>query len=159
MEPAKAMMGAFCPCGCPPFFCCGSRAVHNCHPWFTFLKTLTSCSSLFGKRLAKVILRSQNCARFMLMSHGSWVFFVLHRYYQMLETSWHSVSWSFLSLKVSETCPSIIMRVVRWALALEGFASILQLNVPSGHPLAFHEIGRDLEVGKPEDVQGIERYP
>jgi len=50
--------------------------------------------------------------------------------------------------------------VVRWALELEGFASILQLNVPSGHPLALHEVGRDLEVGKPEDVlQGIERYP
>lgn len=42
--------------------------------------------------------------------------------------------------------------VVRWALVLEGFASILQLNVPSGHPLALHEVGRDLEVGKPEDV-------
>jgi len=50
--------------------------------------------------------------------------------------------------------------VVRWALVLEGFASILQLNVSSGHPLALHEVGRDLEVGNPEDVlQGIERYP
>ena len=102
---------------------------------------------------------------FMLMSHEHFLFYID-------TTTWRqSDIVSVDPRKVSDKCPSKIPQTlqyifwyrmtgdVRWALALKGCASILRLNVPFGHPLAFHEIGRDLEVGKSEDVQGIERYP
>ncbi len=88
----KQWLVFFVHAGVPCFFC-GSSAVHNCHPWFTFLKTSNlavvclECRQKIGQGHT---VKSKLCN---VHADESWAFFVLHRYYHM-ETKWHSVSRS-----------------------------------------------------------------